>query len=151
MKSNIVAILLTFSLCPISIMGQGFSNFVGNKDRILTTDTVCNGRNKLVVDEVLTPVEEGRYKHTMRIFINDKNGIREKCKVFTTARMCRRPLRILWSAVRKERWYGFAKQYKADGCDATVCFCLTSTSTATSTSCSRRRITPRLPASWLNG
>lgn len=84
MKSNIVAILLTFSLCPISIMGQGFSNFVGNKDRILTTDTVCNGRNKLVVDEVLTPVEEGRYKHTMRIFINDKNGIREKCKVYNS-------------------------------------------------------------------
>jgi hypothetical protein len=69
MKSNIVAILLTFSLCPISTMGQGFSNFVGNKDRILTTDTVCNGRNKLVVDEVLTPVEEGRYKHTMRVFM----------------------------------------------------------------------------------
>lgn len=37
-----------------------------------------------MVDEVLTPVEEGRYKHTMRVFINDKNGIRGKCKVYNS-------------------------------------------------------------------
>lgn len=43
MKSNIVAILLTFALCPIPVMGQGFSNFVGNAKRIFDTDTVCKG------------------------------------------------------------------------------------------------------------
>ena len=101
---NIVAILLVLALCPIPVMGQGFSNFVGNAKRIFTTDM---------------DVQE------------------------TTAK----PLPV----VRKERWCGFAKQYKADGCDATVSFCLTRTSTATSTSCSRR-ITPRLAdlvAEWL--
>ena len=34
----IVAILLVLALCPIPVMGQGFSNFVGNTKRIFTTD-----------------------------------------------------------------------------------------------------------------
>lgn len=75
MAGNIVAILLTFALCPIPVMGQGFSNFVGNAKRIFTTDM---------------DVQE------------------------TTAK----PLPV----VRKERWCGFAKQYKAGGYDATVCY-----------------------------
>ena len=40
---NIVAILLVLALCPISVMGQDFSNFVGNAKRIFDTDTVCKG------------------------------------------------------------------------------------------------------------